>query len=169
MAFKETEPDCYMGLVNTEKYAPENLQDFIADTNLKNSNVEINLIFTGQFQEGGETQYGIMTFLDEDEYLWNNFLGNNKYVGEEFFADYCIEEFDIFIYHKALKIIYKITINDKGNIDIHSNYQQPYEFESTTEEAIKLIEYLSENYEGYKEESPVQGPKLGDKNEFIND
>lgn len=52
VAFKETEPDCYMGLINTKEYAPENIQDFIADTNLKNSDVEINMTFTEQSQEG---------------------------------------------------------------------------------------------------------------------
>ncbi len=171
VAFKETEPDCYMGLINTEEYAPENIQDFIADTNLKNSDVEINMTFKGQFKKGGETKYGIMTFIDEDEYLWNNFFNDNKYkyVDEDFYYKNCIEEFDIFIYHKTLKLIYKININYKGNIEIESKCRYPYEFESTEEAAKKFLEYISENYEGYKEESPIQGPTLGDKNQFTDD
>lgn len=171
VTFKEAEPDCYMGLINTKEYAPENIQDFIADTNLKNSDVEINMTFTEQSQEGDKIKYGIMTFIDEDEYLWNNFLDNNKYiyVDNDFYYKKCIEEFDIFIFHKTLKIIYKLNINYKGNIEIESKRGYPYEFESTEEAAEKFLKYISENYEGYKEESPVQGPTLGNKNEFTND
>lgn len=172
VAFKETEPDCYMGLVNTE-YAPENLSDFIEDTNLKNSDLEINLSFTAQFQEEGEKQYGIMTFIDEDEYLWNEFFKDNKYIyvdQDYYYSYYCdnyIEEFHIYIYQKTLKSIFCVNINNKVDIEIKSDYRYPYEFESNAEEVIKLINYIAENYEGYKEESPIQGPTLSDKNEFI--
>lgn len=161
---------CTQSSIN-EEYAPENIQDFIADTNLKNSDMEINMTFKWQFKKGGETKYGIMTFIDEDEYLWNNFFNDNKYiyVDEDFYYKNCIEEFDIFIYHKTLKLIYKININYKGNIEIESKCRYPYEFESTEEAAKKFLEYISENYEGYKEESPIQGPTLGDKNQFTDD
>ena len=167
VAFKETEPDCYMVLINSE-YIPENVQDFIEDTDIKNSDVEINMIFREQLQKESTEKYGLMTFIDKDEYLWNNFLGDNKYIGEDIYYGH-FDEFNIYVYHKTLKLIYVINVNDKGNIGIRLDNIHSFEFESTTEEVGKFIEYISENYEAYKEESPVQGPEIAYKNELIND
>ena len=171
VAYKDTDLDCYMGLINMQ-YQPESIQMYIDDLNITNSDVEILIGYKENTKNNDEEKLMWVTFMAEDNYLFNEFFKNREYVGRirrGMYSSESITVMRIYLYQKALK--YKICLNVGlyGSISTDSFCEISSLFSGNTDATLELLEYMSENYEGYKEEyvEPDNLPVLGDKNEFL--
>lgn len=171
VAYKDTDLNCYMGVINYQ-YQPESLQDYIEKLNITNSDVEIIMGYTEKLKEAGEEKLMWVTFTAEDDYIFNEYFKDRKYVGRigrGMYSQESITVMSIYMYQKALKQKICLDIGLYGSISTDTCGEVPTLFSGSTEATLELLEYMSKNYEGYKEEYTQQGqlPILGDKNEFL--
>lgn len=153
IAFYEMVLECYMTLICTEYY-PSNLQEYISDTNLTNSDVEIYMYYSEtQALDKESAKCGRVLFSDEDKYLWNDFFRENRYIGFSERNDEYIA-MSIYIYQKTLDDYFEVRLQQDGTIHIYQlNTFFPYVFEGKTDDLIQFIDYVAQHYEGYKEDS----------------
>ena len=153
VAYKDTDLDCYMGVINLW-YQPESLQDYIEDLNITNSDVEIILGYTEKSKNNDEEKLMWVTFTAEDDYLFNEFFKDRKYIGKIGRGMNSGEEIivmSVYIYQKALKHKVCLDIGLHGSISTDS-WEGSSLFSGSAYTTWELLEYMSENYVGYKEE-----------------
>lgn len=170
VAYKDTDLGCYMGVIN-QWYQPESLQAYIEDLNITNSDVEIILGYTEKSKNNDEKKLMWVTFTAEDNYLFDEFFRDREYVGKigrGMHSGENIIVMSVYIYQKALKHKIGLDVGLYGSISTDS-WEVPSLFSGNADATLELLEYMSENYEGYKEEyvEPDNLPILGDKNEFL--
>ena len=153
VAYKDTDLDCYMGVINLW-YQPESLQDYIEDLNITNSDVEIGLGYTEKSKNDSEETLMRVTFTAEDDYLFNEFFKDREYVGKigrGMHSGENIIVMSVYIYQKALKHKIRLKVGLYGSISTDS-WEGSSLFSGSAYATWELLEYMSENYEGYKEE-----------------
>ena len=170
VAYKDTDLDCYMGLIN-RWYQPESLQMYIDDLNIINNDVEIIISYNEKSKDNDEEKLMWVTFIADDNYLFNEFFKNRKYVrriGRGINSSEEITVMSICLYQKELKHKIYLDVGLNGSIST-DGMDAPSLFSGSADATLELLEYMSENYEGYKEESIETDnlPILGDKNEFL--
>ena len=170
VAYKDTDLNCYMGLINYQ-YQPESLQAYLEDLNITSSDVEIVMGYTEQSTDDSEEKSVMVTFEAEDNYLFTEFFKDREYVGRigrGMNSQENITVMSIYIYQKALKHKIRLAVGLYGSISTDSGEISSL-FSGSADKTLELLEYMSKNYEGYKEEYAEQGqlPILGDKNEFL--
>ena len=112
-----------------------------------------------------------ITFMAEDDYLFNEFFKNRKYVGKigrGMNSREKINVMSVYLYQKELKLKIRLMVGLNGSIST-DGMEVPSLFSGNADATLELLEYMSENYTGYKEEyvEPDNLPILGDKNEFL--
>ncbi len=170
VAYKDTDEDCYFGLTNFF-YQPESLQDYIKDLNITNPYVEISFEYTETSKNDNKEKIMKITFMAEDDYLFNEFFKNRKYVGKigrGMNSREKINVMSVYLYQKELKLKIRLMVGLNGSIST-DGMEVPSLFSGNAGATLELLEYMSENYTGYKEEyvEPDNLPILGDKNEFL--
>lgn len=171
VAYKDATVDYYFGLINFF-YLPESLQDYIKDLNITNSYVEIDLGYIGTLKNDDEKKMTRVTFAVEDDYLFNEFFKDRKYVGKIGRGMYSSEKItvmSIYLYQKELKLKIRLDVGLNGSIST-DGMEISSLFSGNADATLKLLDYIAEHYEGYKEEEYIESdnlPILGDKNEFL--